>query len=94
MPIVLALEFPESTIILDDLKARKVAERLNLQITGTVGVIVKAKNIGLISSVKPYLDMLRNSPNHSILVHGMGGQPRSFYNELRHSKSIELLWTD
>ena len=59
--IALALEFPKSTIILDDLKARKVAESLKLQITGTVGVIVKAKKIGLIPSVKPYLDKLRKS---------------------------------
>lgn len=59
--IALALEFPESTIILDDLKARKIAEKLNLQITGTVGVIVKAKKIGIIESVKPFLDKLRKS---------------------------------
>ena len=34
-----------------------------------------------------------HSSDHSILIHGMGGQPRSFYNELRHNKSVELLWT-
>ena len=34
-----------------------------------------------------------HSTDHAILIHGMGGKPRSFYNELRHNKSIELLWT-
>ena len=41
--IALALEFPESMIILDDYKARKIAENLGLEITGTVGVIIYCK---------------------------------------------------
>jgi predicted nucleic acid-binding protein len=41
--IALALETPDCTIILDDYKARKIANRLGLHYTGTVGVIVKAK---------------------------------------------------
>ncbi|MFN3300437.1 MAG: hypothetical protein ACK41Z_09595 [Sediminibacterium sp.] len=42
--IALALETPDSTIILDDFKARKIAEHLGLKITGTIGVIVKVEN--------------------------------------------------
>jgi len=34
-----------------------------------------------------------HSTNHSILIHGMGGKPRSFYNDLKQNKSIEILWT-
>ena len=34
-----------------------------------------------------------DSADHSILINGMGGQPRSFYNNLKHNKSVELLWT-
>ena len=59
--IALAIEIPESTIILDDYKARKVAEKLGLSITGTLGVIVKAKLRGIIPSVKPYLDKIRKT---------------------------------
>jgi hypothetical protein len=33
------------------------------------------------------------SKDHTILIHGMGGKPRSFYNNLRKNKSVELLWT-
>ncbi len=56
--IALALENPESTIILDDYKARKVAEQLGLDITGTIGVIIKAKLRGIIQSIKPYLEKM------------------------------------
>ncbi len=59
--IALAIEIPESTIILDDYKARKLAEKLGLSITGTIGVIIKAKLRGMIPSVKPYLDKIRKT---------------------------------
>jgi len=57
--IALALEFPESMIILDDYKARKIAENLGLEITGTIGVIIIAKKRGIINSIKPYLEKIR-----------------------------------
>jgi predicted nucleic acid-binding protein len=57
--IALALDFPESMIILDDLKARKVAEKLGIQITGTIGVIIIAKKRGVINSIKPFLEKIR-----------------------------------
>lgn len=57
--IALALEIPESILILDDFKARKIAQQLGLKITGTIGVIVKAKLTGKIPSIKPYLDKIK-----------------------------------
>jgi predicted nucleic acid-binding protein len=59
--IALALEISDCTVILDDMKARRVAERLGIDFTGTLGVIVKAKNKGIISSIKPFLDKLKNT---------------------------------
>ncbi|MFN4253612.1 MAG: DUF3368 domain-containing protein [Saprospiraceae bacterium] len=59
--IALALEIPKSTVILDDWKARQMAERLNLEVTGTLGVIVKAKLTGKISSIKPLLEKIKNT---------------------------------
>ncbi len=53
--IALALETNNSTLILDDFKARKVATQLGLNFTGTIGVIIKAKLTGKIESVKPFL---------------------------------------
>ena len=57
--IALALEFSKSMLILDDYKARKVAENLGLEITGTIGVIIIAKKRGVINSIKPYLEKIR-----------------------------------
>jgi predicted nucleic acid-binding protein len=59
--IALALETPGSTIILDDYKARKVAEQLGVSFTGTIGVIIKAKVKGIIPSIKPLLAQIRNT---------------------------------
>ena len=59
--IALALEMPGSTVILDDDKARKVAEKLKLDITGTLGVIIKAKLQKIIPSIKPYLTKLHQT---------------------------------
>ncbi len=47
--IALATETGMKAII-DDLKARKVAETLDLNITGTIGILLKAENLGLIDS--------------------------------------------
>ncbi len=59
--IALALEIPNSLLILDDYKARKIAEKLNLHFTGTIGVIIKAKLKGIIPSIKPFLDKIKQT---------------------------------
>jgi predicted nucleic acid-binding protein len=56
--IALAIETDDCTIILDDYKARQVAEQLGLDITGTIGVIIKAKLSGIIPSIIPYLEKI------------------------------------
>lgn len=62
--IALALETDDCTIILDDFKARKLANKLGLKITGTIGIIVKAKLKGVIPSIKPYLEKIRDTNFH------------------------------
>ena len=59
--IALALETPNSTIILDDYKARKIADQLGLVFTGTIGVIIKAKLNGIILSIKPLLEKIKQT---------------------------------
>jgi len=57
--IALAKEFNDDTLLLlDDLKARKLAVRLNLKITGTLGIIHKAKQMGIIGKIKPIINLL------------------------------------
>lgn len=56
--IALASEFEDALLILDDLKARKLATQLKFKITGTLGVIHKAKQMAIIDKVKPLIDKL------------------------------------
>ncbi len=59
--IALALETPNSVVILDDYKARKIAEHLGITFTGTIGVIIKAKLNETIPSVKPLLEKIKQT---------------------------------
>lgn len=59
--IALAINKPGCIVILDDYKARVVAEGLNVKITGTIGIIVKAKLKGIIPSVKPVLSKIKQT---------------------------------
>ncbi len=59
--IALALEIPNCTLILDDYKARKLAEKLGLNITGTIGILIKAKLEGIIPAVKPLLEKIKQT---------------------------------
>jgi uncharacterized protein len=56
--LTLAIEEPGSLVILDDRLAREVARMRNIRITGTAGVILKAKQEGHISAVAPLLNRL------------------------------------
>jgi predicted nucleic acid-binding protein len=58
--IALALEISDSLLILDDIKARKVATQLGLS-TGTLGIIIKAKLEGIIPSVIPILNKIKQT---------------------------------
>jgi len=59
--IALALETPASVVILDDYKARKIAERLGVTFTGTIGVIIKTKLNGVVPSVKPIIEKIKQT---------------------------------
>jgi predicted nucleic acid-binding protein len=48
-------------VIVDERLARLYAKRLRLTLTGTLGVIIKAKERGLIVAVKPLIDELRRN---------------------------------
>jgi predicted nucleic acid-binding protein len=59
--IALALEMPDCLLILDDAKARKIAMQLHIRLTGTLGVIIKAKQMGFIPSIKPLLENIQQT---------------------------------
>ena len=57
--LVLAMESPESTVLLDDALARRVAEILKIRFTGTLGLLLDAKSAGLVSALDPLLASLQ-----------------------------------
>ena len=72
--LALALEEPDSLVILDDLLARRVAELQGIKLTGTLGILLKAKQQGRLEYVAPLIEELHklgfwlsNSMQHDIL---------------------------
>ena len=59
--IALALEMENSLLIIDEKKGRKVAQRLNINIIGTLRVIQMAKEQRLIQSIEPVIDDLQKA---------------------------------
>lgn len=58
--IALAVRIRATWLVLDDRKARRIAEgAYRLNVIGTAGVLVRAKKTGLLSSVGPSLSSLR-----------------------------------
>lgn len=55
----LSAEYNSSLLIIDDLKARRLADKLLLNYTGTLGVILKAKELNLLSYIKPLLNKIQ-----------------------------------
>lgn len=53
--IALALEYPEALLLLDDRAARRAAESLGVPVTGTAGVLVRARREQYIESVRSLL---------------------------------------
>ncbi len=59
--IALALENPGSLVIIDDQLGRQIADMRQLTITGTLGIIIKARELEYIPAVKPLIDELRQA---------------------------------
>jgi predicted nucleic acid-binding protein len=56
--MLLAKEIIADLIIMDDILARKHAKYLNMNVTGTIGVLLRAKAEGIIIEIKPVLSDL------------------------------------
>lgn len=78
--LALGLEYPNTTLVLDDKLARNVALNLQLQITGTLGILLDAKASGLIVVVKPFLDEL------NALGFRLADETRSLILRLAHER--------
>jgi len=54
--MALGLENIDRIVILDDLLARRTAQAANLQVWGTLRVLLEEKSMDLISEVQAYVD--------------------------------------
>ena len=63
--MILAKELCADTVVIDDLNARKHAQYLKFHVTGTLGVLIKCKQIGYIEALRPLLYKLRE---HHIFI--------------------------
>lgn len=61
--IILAGELGSDALIIDERKGRKVAQKLGITITGTIGILIQAHNENMISTenAKLYLEQLKTS---------------------------------
>jgi predicted nucleic acid-binding protein len=59
--IALAKEVEIDYLVTDDLQARKLAAKLGLTIIGTLGILLKAKQTGLITLLKPVLEQIEKT---------------------------------
>jgi predicted nucleic acid-binding protein len=59
--LVLAEEQNASLVLIDERKARRYAERLKLPLSGTLGVLLLAKEEGIIPSISPLLKAIQEA---------------------------------
>lgn len=62
--IALALERKASLVLIDELTGRKVAKSLQLNVSGSVGLLIKAKQTGKIEAVRPLLQAMQKAGIH------------------------------
>ncbi len=57
--VVLAREIEANWVLMDERVARRKLEALGIDRIGTLGILLKAKEIGLLENVRPEMDKLR-----------------------------------
>jgi predicted nucleic acid-binding protein len=56
--IALAIETDAGLVVIDDQEGRRIARNRGLRVTGTIGILVEARERGLIASIRKELDHL------------------------------------
>jgi len=59
--IVLASEMNADWVLMDEKKGRRKLSQLNIPKVGTLGILLKAKELGLVSTLKPEIEELQKS---------------------------------
>lgn len=59
--IALAMRYNADRVVLDDIQARRCAKAMGLAIIGTIGLVGRAKQEGIIDHAGPIFDLLRQT---------------------------------
>lgn len=59
--IALASVYDESLLIIDEIKGRKTAKEMGVPVTGSLGVLITAKNKGHLKAVKPIIEKIQKT---------------------------------
>ncbi len=62
--MILAQEEGANLVIIDDNAAKKTAKYLGLTVTGTLGILLKAKHQGIVEKVSPLLSKMKQNGFH------------------------------
>lgn len=57
--IVLGLELGADLVLLDELAGRHAAQHLGLKVMGVAGLLLRAKALGMVKTIRPVVDRLR-----------------------------------
>jgi predicted nucleic acid-binding protein len=56
--IALSIELRHRSLLLDELRGRRIAASLGMPVIGTAGLLVRAKREGLVGTIRPHLEAL------------------------------------
>lgn len=59
--IALCLEKPNSLLIIDERKGRKIAQDLNIATIGTLGILFEAKQQGHVKKIRPLIEKIQQT---------------------------------
>jgi predicted nucleic acid-binding protein len=58
--IILARELHADWVLMDEKKGRRKLEQMGMSKIGTLGLLLKAKQVGILSTIRPEIERLRH----------------------------------